>query len=152
MNTPDFGVTLTHLTLPASPDAAPTSDPQRLLVVALDAPSRRAAHDLEQTFQWRRWDWPKLPPKNPNWSALFDKTTRTWHGLHAELDNPDAEDSVVIRPPAPQRLPDNMWDILTTTGTVLLCGALKPNFDLAEFKTAMNTKTLHAVLAPALLR
>ncbi|MFD8780512.1 hypothetical protein [Streptomyces sp. NPDC059916] len=106
--------------------------------------------------------FPKPPPMSPSWSALFDKSTLTWHGLYAELNKPadqDTEpdklpdqDSVVIKPPAPQPLPKNMWDILTTTGTVLLCGALKPNFSPSEFKTAMNTRSLHAVLAPALLR
>ncbi|MFD4652314.1 hypothetical protein [Streptomyces sp. NPDC058441] len=88
---------------------------------------------------------------SPSWSALFDKSTLTWHGPYAELDKPADQDSVVIKPPAPQPLPKNMWDILTTTGTVLLCGALKPNFSPSEFKTAMNTRSLHAVLAPALL-
>jgi hypothetical protein len=99
---------------------------------------------------------------SPSWSALFDTTTRTWHGLYAEMDKPTDPDeapekptdqgTVVIKPPAPHPLPKNMWDILTTTSTVLLCGAFKPNFTPADFHKAMNNKTLHAVLAPACLR
>lgn len=88
-------------------------------------PERNGAslEDLRTRCSLPAWDMNGLPPVAAEWVARFDISSRALTEI-ARVDAAGFDDLVLCRAAEQVSLPQEWWDVLDRTGTVILCGAV----------------------------
>ncbi|MFE1400306.1 hypothetical protein ACFW53_20425 [Nocardiopsis dassonvillei] len=101
--------------------------------------------DLRTRCSLPAWDMNGLPPATDEWVARFDISSRSLIEI-ARVDAAGFDDLVLCRAAEQVSLPQEWWDVLDRTSTVILCGAVT---DPEQMKDAAQDGRLVGVRARA---
>lgn len=157
----EYCATITHVGFPANsfsgrqhpsiPTATIMSRKEtRIVTIALNAVSGTAgAHHLETVYGWPVWRPSLLPEACPDSYAIFHTPSRSFQGIfHPDIKG-EAHELHIMGGSGP-RLTDQMWDMLQSTRTVVLCGGLHGDPSGPEIGRAIGQRRMRAVTGTAL--
>ncbi|MEU0237675.1 hypothetical protein ABZ234_08285 [Nocardiopsis sp. NPDC006198] len=101
--------------------------------------------DLRTRCGLPAWDMSGLPPAAAEWVARFDISSRSLVEI-VRVDDEGFDDVVLCRPAEQAALPQEWWELLDRTSTVVLCGAVT---DLDHLDTAAQDGRIVGVRARA---
>ncbi|WP_405763852.1 hypothetical protein OG539_43450 [Actinacidiphila glaucinigra] len=155
-----YGATVTHVGFPTydftvrrhptMPTAVALHRGQiRIVVIVLNATSDTAGpRHLETVYDWPVWRHPQRPEVRSDWFAIFHAASRSWRGIfHSGTSRGHA---IQILDAGVVRMTDQMWDMLQSTRTVVLCGGLRGDPSGPEIGAAIGKQRMHAILGQAL--
>lgn len=159
LDSAQYGATVTHVGFyagdftvrghPTVPTAvALDRDQTRIVVIVLNATSDTAGpRHLETVYGWPVWRHPQRPEARSDWFAIFHTASRSWRGI---FRSGGQAHEVQILDAGAVRVTDQMWDMLQSTRTVVLCGGLRGDPSGSEIGAAIGQRRMHAVLSQAL--